>query len=133
LDEKILLLDPRSVVAANNLAYMDADAGTNLDVALQRAQVAKAARPDAPDVNDTLGWVYYKRDLASLALAPLRQSVEAAPANPTYRYHLGMAYAKTGAKQKAREMLQEALKLSPTFPNAADAKNALQTLDGGTR
>jgi tetratricopeptide (TPR) repeat protein len=44
-----------------------------------------------------------------------------------------MAYAKTGDKQKAREMLQEALKLNPNFANAADAKSALEGLDGGTR
>src|SRR6185369_12445674 len=31
--EKVLSIDPRAAVAANNLAYMDAEAGTNLDVA----------------------------------------------------------------------------------------------------
>ena len=125
--EKILQIDPRSAVAANNLAYMNAEAGTSLDMALQLAQSAKASYPDEPDINDTLGWVYYKKDMASLAIDPLRQSVERVPTNATYRFHLGMAYLKTGDKDKAREMLQQALKLDPRFGGAAEAK---RTLDG---
>jgi tetratricopeptide (TPR) repeat protein len=126
--EKILQIDPRSAVAANNLAYMNAEAGTSLDMALQLAQSAKAAYPDEPDINDTLGWVYYKKDLATLAIDPLRQSVERVPTNATYRFHLGMAYLKTGDKEKAREMLQQALKLDPRFDGAADARRALDGL-----
>jgi len=123
--EKILQIDPRSVVAANNLAYMHAEEGTSLDIALQLAQTAKAAAPDEPDINDTLGWVYYKKDMATQAIDPLRQSVNRVPANPIYCYHLGMAYLKAGDKEKAREMLQQALKLDPRFPGADDAKRAL--------
>jgi tetratricopeptide (TPR) repeat protein len=126
--EKILQIDPRAVVAANNLAYMKAESGTDLDIALQLAQTAKASQPDDPDVNDTLGWVYYKKGMAPLAIDPLRQSVEHTPANPVYRYHLGMAYLKTGDKEKAREMLQQALKLDPRFDGAADARRALDGL-----
>jgi hypothetical protein len=33
-----LAVDARAAVASNNLAYLDAEAGTNLDVALNRAQ-----------------------------------------------------------------------------------------------
>ena len=68
-------------------------------------------------MNDTLGWVYYKRNMAALAVAPLKKSVERVPNNATYRYHLGLAYAKTGEPQKAREMLTEALKLEPNSPS----------------
>ena len=71
--EKVLAIDSRAPVASNNLAYMDAEAGTNLDIALNRAQTAKAALPDDPDVNDTLGWVYVKRGLPALAVTPLRE------------------------------------------------------------
>ena len=126
--EKILQIDPRAVVAANNLAYMKAESGMDLDIALQLAQTAKASQPDDPDVNDTLGWVYYKKDMASLALNPLQQSVNHTPNNPIYRFHLGMAYLKTGDKDKAREMLQQALKLDPRFERAEDAKRALDGL-----
>ena len=33
-------------------------------IALHRARTAVSVAPDEPDVNDTLGWVYYKRSMA---------------------------------------------------------------------
>lgn len=126
--EKILSIDGRAVVAANNLAYLHAEDGSNLDVALNLAQVAKAARPDHPDVNDTLGWVYYKRDLPSLAIDPLEQSVKADSRNPVYQLHLGLAYWKAGDKGKARAALQRAMELDPNVEGAAEARKALAEL-----
>jgi Flp pilus assembly protein TadD len=106
---------------------MDAQAGTNLDVALNRAQAAKAALPDDPDIDDTLGWVYVKRGLPALAITPLRQAAQRNPSNPVYHYHLGVAYAKSGDATQARASLQQALKLSPSFDGADVAR---QTLNG---
>jgi tetratricopeptide (TPR) repeat protein len=131
--EKILQIDSRAVVAANNLAYMHAEAGTELDIALQLARTASSSMPNEPDFNDTLGWVYYKRDMATLAVPPLKKSVDRVPNNATYRYHLGMAYLKTGEPQKARDMLQQALKLDPKLPGAADIRRALDGLGGSAR
>jgi uncharacterized protein (TIGR02996 family) len=126
--EQILTIDSRSPVAANNLAWMYAEAGTNLDQALQLAQTAKAALPDQPEVNDTLGFVYLKKDLATLAVPPLRVSVEKDPKNPTYHYRLGLAYSKTGDEAGARRELEASLKLNPAFPNADDARRILAGL-----
>jgi tetratricopeptide (TPR) repeat protein len=128
--EKILELDQRAAVAANNLAYMHAEAGTNLDVALNLAQTAKAALPDDPDVNDTLGWIYYKRGLTSLALEPLQQSVDKDPSNAMYLYHLGLAYLKAGDRVKARSMLERALTLQLASAEAAEARKALASIAG---
>ncbi len=118
---------PQAAVASNNLAYMLAQEGTNLDRALNLAQVAKGRLPDDPDVNDTLGWVFYKKGLASLAIEPLEQSVKANPANPTFQYHLGFAYLKAGDNEKGRACLERALKLQPTSEMAAEARKALSS------
>jgi tetratricopeptide (TPR) repeat protein len=126
--EKALQIDPHAAVAANNLAWMYAEGAGNLDVALQLAQTAKAALPDAPQVNDTLGWIYLKKDLPGLAIPPLQQAVEKDPKNPTYQSHLGHAYAKAGDAAKARTALETALKLSPTFDGAEAAKKTLASL-----
>jgi putative PEP-CTERM system TPR-repeat lipoprotein len=123
--QKILEIDPRAVVASNNLAYMNAETNTNIDIALQLAQTAKSQLPDNPDVNDTLGWVYIKKGLGSLAIGPLQQSVDKDPKNPIYHLHLGMAYVSTGDKSKARTSLEQALKLKPDL---TDAKTALASL-----
>jgi Flp pilus assembly protein TadD len=107
---------------------MFAEQGNDLDRALNLAQTAKAARPDDPDVNDTLAWVFYKRNLPSMAVEPLEQSVKANPANPNYHYHLGLVYLQMEQKGKARASLQQALKLSANFDGAANARKLVAGL-----
>jgi Flp pilus assembly protein TadD len=60
----------------------------------------------------------------------LTEAVAADPKNPSYRYHLGMAYASTGNVEKAREALTAALKLSPNFEGAGEARQKLTELKG---
>jgi Flp pilus assembly protein TadD len=81
--------------------------------------------PDSPEVDDTLGWVYYKKDLASMAVGPLEESRQKRPNNASTLYHLGMTYAKLGDKVKARAALESALKVSPTFAGADSARQTL--------
>lgn len=126
--EEIMTIDPRAAVAANNLAYLYAEEGGNLDTALQLAQTAKQVLPEAPEVSDTLGFVYLKKNLASLAIQPLLDSTTRDANNPIYHFHLGLAYAQSGAKTKARESLNRALALSQTFPGADQARQALRDL-----
>ena len=66
--EKILEIDSRAPVAANNLAWILADSGENLDRALQLARSAAERIPNQPEVIDTVGWVYYKKQLGALAV-----------------------------------------------------------------
>jgi tetratricopeptide (TPR) repeat protein len=126
--EAALRLEPRAAAAANNLAWLLAEDGGDVDGALQLAQIAKAKYPDAPEINDTLGWVYYRKGLTEQALTYLSQSIEKDPANPTYHYHLGMTYAQRGDDGKARRALERALALDPRFEGAADARKTLSTL-----
>ena len=127
--EQILAASPRSVVAANNLAWMYAEQGSNLDVALGLAQTAVSEAPDEPAVNDTLGWVYYKKDLQRPAIAAFQRSVDKDRTNPLYHYHLGLAYAKDGDQANARQSLRKALALDPNFEGSSDARKALAALD----
>lgn len=119
---------PTAPIASNNLAYIYAEDGANLDTALKLAQSARKELPENPEVGDTLGWVYYKRELPSLAVAPLEESVKQRPDNPQILYHLGMTYAKLNQKAKARETLERALKLSSDFPGADTARQTLSTV-----
>ena len=128
--EKVLEIDGHAAVAANNLAWMYAEKGDNLDVALQLAQTAKAQLPDQPQVNDTLGWIYYKKGLPALAVAPLKESIAKEPTNPIFHYHLGVVYAGAGDPVKARLALEQALSLKPDFDGSADARKVLASLKG---
>ena len=74
--EQVMAIDPHAPVAANNLAWIYAETGGNLDLALQLAQIAKTELPETPEVDDTLGWVYYKKGLPTQAVASFRASAE---------------------------------------------------------
>jgi Flp pilus assembly protein TadD len=126
--QKAVNVDQGAVTAANNLAWLYAEKGEKLDVALQLATSAKARAPSSAEVSDTLGWVYFKKGMWPLAITAFEQSVEGEARNPRYHYHLGLAFAKSGEDAKARRALQQALALQPGFAGAEDAKQVLATL-----
>jgi len=125
--QDVLVLDPRAPVAANNLAWDYAEANENLDQALQLAQTARAGLPDNSQVSDTLGWVYYKKGLSTLAISTFREAVAKDPKNAQLHYHLGLAYLKNGDKGLAQQSLREALK-TPGFSDAQSAREALASI-----
>lgn len=126
--EHVLRLDRRAAVAANNLAWLYAERGEQLDLALQLAQTAKQELPTVTGVTDTLGWVSYKKNLLPQAIAAFEEITQLEPRNAEYQYHLGLAYAKAGEARKARRALEEALRVQPDSPVASDARRVLGTL-----
>ena len=125
---KAMEKDPGAVVAANNLAWLYAEAGEHMDEALQLAQMAKARSPDSASIADTLGWVYLKKGLHTSALAEFKSAVARQPTNAVFQYHLGMAYVKNGDYRLGREALESAVKLAPDAAEGAQARAALATL-----
>jgi tetratricopeptide (TPR) repeat protein len=121
-------VDPNFAPAANNLAWLLANRGENLNEALDLAQRAKAKFPDNPNIIDTLGWVYYKKELYDNAVTEFSDAVEKQPNNSIMRYHLGLAYYKKGENDKARQELEKALSLNQTFDGADEAKRILGEL-----
>jgi len=108
-----LKLQPDNAVTLNNDAFLMAEHGGDLDQALTMAQRAKQLQPNLPEITDTLGWIYLKKNLSDEAVDLFKQLVTAQPSASTYRYHLGMAYFQKGDKPRAQKELQEALKYSP--------------------
>ena len=126
--ERVIGLDPNAPVAANNLAWMYAESGGNLDVALQLAQTAQRGLPESAEVNNTLGFIYYKKSLYALAIPPLKASVDKDPSSASYHLYLGLAYAKSGNAEGARQSLERALTLKSDVEGAQEARALLQTL-----
>jgi tetratricopeptide (TPR) repeat protein len=118
-------LDPASPVVANRLANLYLDHGGDVNVAVSLAQIAKQRMPDSPVAIDTLGWAYYKLGSAKAAVAQLTESVQKSPHNPVFQYHLGMAYLADGRLDMAGQSLQRALTSDPHFPDATNARAAL--------
>ena len=125
---RALQIDPDAAVAANNLAWMYAETDDNLDRALELALRARAKLPDRADVNDTVGWVHYRKDRAAEAIPYFEKSVEKDANNPIYHYHLGLALAKSGDAARGRQALERALKIRPDFDGAATARQTLAAL-----
>jgi tetratricopeptide (TPR) repeat protein len=118
---------PGHAGARNDLAWILAEQGKDLDTALRLAEEAQRLDP-SPDVLDTLGWVRFKRGEMSAAVAALEQAVEARSDAPSIRYRLGLALNKAGDSERAREMLQAAI-AAGAFPEAADARRELARLE----
>jgi tetratricopeptide (TPR) repeat protein len=80
-----------------------------------------------------LGWAYYQKGIYGSAINLFQESLKDARKGDqaedalTY-YHLGLAYQKDGQKDLSRTNLQKALKLSPKFPAADEARQALAQL-----
>jgi Tfp pilus assembly protein PilF len=131
--EQAIELNPALVAAKNNLAFWLAEKGTDLDRALDLAQEAKAVLARNPRTNpssaDTLGWVFYKKNLPEAAVNYLREAVSGL--DPTYpqdrqtrplvRHHLALALAALGDKQEAASEWKLALGEYAELPRAAGA------------
>lgn len=113
LYEQSIKLDPENEITLNNLAYLLAETGGNLDVALTYAQRAKQKSPDLLEISDTLGWIYLKKNLSDNAVEIFQNLVSKSPANSAFHYHLGMAFYQKGDKAKALKELHVALQTKP--------------------
>ncbi|PYS66919.1 MAG: hypothetical protein DMF69_24620, partial [Acidobacteria bacterium] len=137
---KALQQDPNAVIAANNLAWLYAVTGKgNLDEAVRLAQGVVQKNPNVAGFVDTLGWVYYKKNLHAAAVEQLQkavsldeQSAKAVNSNPSaaYRYHLGMALKGKGDYIGAKRELETCLRLAEKAPfnDLEEAKKALSGL-----
>lgn len=126
--ERVMQLDSKAAVAANNLAWIYLENGGSLDVALHLAEVAKAGMPNAAEVNDTIGWAYYKKGALSEAITAFRRSLEIDPKSTSTLYHLALAYDKSGDHAEARRVMTLYLQVDPSSERSADVRKRLQAL-----
>ena len=77
--QKTMGLDADAAVAANNLAWLYVTSNRNLDQALQLAQTSAKTLGEVPQVNDTLGWIYYKKGMFQPAVQHLEKSIQKDP------------------------------------------------------
>ncbi len=128
--KKALEINPRFVPAANNLAWNYAEQNKNINEALRLAQIAQEQDPYNPAINDTLGWIYYKKGLYLNAIAMLQESLERMPNQGVVIYHLAMAYLKSGKKEVARKYFKDALNVEIAESYKIKIKEILNQLKG---
>lgn len=109
--EKVLEVSPESSQVNNDLGYLWADQGKNLDRAEKMIRKALAAEPDNGAYLDSLGWVLFKLGKVEEAIPPLEQATQKSQGGDgTIWDHLGDVYLKAMRTEKAVEAWQTALK-----------------------
>jgi len=121
-------IDPNNAIAMNNLAYLLAEAGTDLDEALQLARRAIALAPDSMQMTDTAGWVQLKRGDNESAIALFAEAVAKEPTEDTFRDHLLMALERKGDRTGILGETISALKQVPSPENLAKVSTLIQGL-----
>src|SRR5579864_8117962 len=120
--------DANNFQALNNLAFLLAENGSDLNAALDYAERARRLFPKLQAASDTLGWVYFKKNMIDEAIGILRDVVKENPADALYRYHLAAALDKKGDHPAAIEELKAALKSNPSKEDEQKIKDLLASI-----
>ncbi|PLX89865.1 MAG: hypothetical protein C0619_10390 [Desulfuromonas sp.] len=109
---RILELDPEHADALNYMAYLKAETGENLELALSEVKRALATK-EAGYLLDTLGWVYYKLGRFEEGRQPLEKALRLRPDDTVILEHLGDLYRALSLWQLAGEVYRRILELDP--------------------
>jgi tetratricopeptide (TPR) repeat protein len=125
--EEVVRRQPGHVGACNDLAWLLATQREDLDRALDLAELAYRRAP-SPEITHTLGLVRLERGEIDLAVPLFEQALAGRPDSQVMRFHLGLALARSGERERAVETLRAALAPGP-FPDAAAARAELARLE----
>jgi tetratricopeptide (TPR) repeat protein len=126
--EQILKIRPDNAVALNNLAFIKAEKGVDLDQALTMAQRALQQSPNTAAFADTLGWVYVRKNVTDEAVKIFVDLISKQPSNPTFHYHYALALLLKGDRPSARRELETAIHDHPSQQEMTKIQDALQKL-----
>lgn len=130
--ETALQLNPRNILAANNLAVLLVDRKGD-PASLQKAfALSRDFEKDAPHplFIDTLGWVRFKMGQQEEAIRLMKYAVAKSPEISVLNYHLGIAFFQSGNRAEARTFLSKALKSAEAFDGRQEAEQVLAQLRG---
>lgn len=120
-----------NIVIANNLASLLATHRDDPE-SLERAYaVARRLRGiEVPALQDTYGWIEFRRGNFQDALSHLEPAAAGLPNDPLVQYHLGRAYLELEDVANARELLERAVRISgdAPLPQIQHAKELLETI-----
>ncbi len=115
--EEILKQDPDDPGINNDLGYMWADRGVNLERAEKMIRKAVKAEPENPAYLDSLGWVLYKLGKYDEAVKHLLSATELPGGDdPTILDHLADCYWKLNEAEKAISNWTTALEKAKADP-----------------
>ena len=125
--ERLLFEDENNPVALNNLAllYQGRDDAKAVDL----AQRAYAAVPNAPAIADTLGWILVHTGEVEEGMRLLDRALASETGDPDIRYHYAAGLEKLGRRSEARTALTALLRSDASFVSRAEAVALLARLN----
>ena len=129
--EAMLADNPNADVVANNLASLLSDHRSDRSSFERAHELAQRfRRSDVPQFLDTLGWAKYRLGKYDEATSLLEAAAAKMPAQPVFRYHLGMNHLALGNKAGARKELEQVLAIvkDAPFPHADEVRAILRDL-----
>ncbi len=124
----------------NDLGYLYAEQGKNLEKAEQMIRKAVADEPENSAYLDSLGWVLFKRGKAREAVDPLKKAIEHLEGreDATIPEHLGDVYFEIKDRAKAKEYWEKAEKVATSatppdkrLPEIRKKLESLKKLESG--
>ena len=130
--EILFAKNPEEPGINNDLGYLYADQGKNLEKAEMMIRKAVAEDPDNYAYLDSLGWVLFKRGKFEEARGPLEKAQADTRADSTIPEHLGDVYFQLQEPVKAKAAWERALKLAsearPVDRRVGEIKKKIQSL-----
>ena len=109
--EEVLKDEPNDPGVNNDLGYLYADQGKNLERAKKMIQIAIDSEPDNPAYLDSMGWVLYKLGEYEQGMVHLKKATEVPNGGDSTIFdHLGDCYIKLEKKTEAVQAWEAALK-----------------------
>jgi Flp pilus assembly protein TadD len=121
---KALAKTPDDPLLLNNLAFLLAEMGGNLNEAQQMVSTAIRKAPNLPQLQDTLAWVEIKQHHEAAALQILERLTKEHPESVTFRYHYAVALIDSGNRSAGKDQAETALSEKPP----AEMATALRSL-----
>ncbi|MBI1374241.1 MAG: tetratricopeptide repeat protein [Phycisphaera sp.] len=125
----VLKVDPNHAAANNDLGYLWADEGRNLDKALEMVTIAVTAEQENAAYLDSMGWVLYKLGRYDEAVRRLEEArTKPRGTDAVILEHLGDALWRSGKKDEAKTQWQAAMTQarSEASPDNADVRDRLE-------
>ncbi len=133
--EALLQLDPDEAGVNNDLGYLYADQGKNLEKAEAMIRKALQEEPDNAAYLDSMGWVLFKRGRFKEAVEPLEKAIQnlTGGGDATIYEHLGDVYYQMQELPKARTAWEKAEKSAakaiPTDHRLSEIRKKLDSLN----
>lgn len=121
---RMLQKQPGSAVALNALGYMLANRTERLAEAEKLLEQAIASDPDNPVIIDSIGWLRFRQGRLQEAVEWLGRAYRVI-ADPEVAAHYSEALWRSGDKERAREVLDAALKADPAHEVAQETRKRL--------